>query len=101
MKMRNNKQEGVTGALFIHCDKCGCDIGLYSKEPKKYIRCKKCGNSILLEGLRNLVAFCECGFTMKYLTNIKDGVFDIPCRNCEAPIAVEWNAHKNKYQNCK
>lgn len=24
--------------------------------------------------------------------------FDMPCLNCEAPVALEWNENKNRYQ---
>lgn len=31
-------------------------------------------------------------------TNIQDAAFDMPCLNCEAPVALEWNENKNRYQ---
>lgn len=100
MKMRNNNLEGVTGALYIRCEKCGKEVGFYTKEPKNHFKCH-CGNVTYLNNLRKLVVYCECGASLKYLTNIKDKLFDIPCRQCEAPNTAEWNEHKKKYQNCR
>ena len=98
MKIRN--QEGVKGALYIRCSKCGNEVSLYAKEPKEYFKCKVCGNVETLRDLRKLDAKCECGKFSRYLTNIKEELFDFTCRECGNLIALEWNRHKDKYKNC-
>ena len=45
-----------------------------------------------------ICARCECGSAYRYHTNIQDAAFDMPCLNCEAPVALEWNENKNRYQ---
>lgn len=63
-----------------------------------YVRCEKCGGKTELKNMRQVKIWCECGSAYRYHTNIQDAAFDMPCLNCEAPVALEWNENKNRYQ---
>lgn len=69
-----------TGFLYIRCEKCGQERGFCAKMPISSCYCR------------------ECGSAYRYHTNIQDAAFDMPCLNCEAPVALEWNENKNRYQ---
>lgn len=63
-----------------------------------YVRCEKCGGKTELKNMRRVKIWCECGSAYRYHTNIQDAAFDMPCLNCEAPVALEWNENRNRYQ---
>lgn len=69
-----------TGFLYVRCEKCGQERGFCAKTPISSCYCR------------------ECGSAYRYHTNIQDAAFDMPCLNCEAPVALEWNENKNRYQ---
>ena len=60
--------------------------------------CRECGGKTELKNMRRVKIWCECGSAYRYHTNIQDAAFDMPCLNCEAPVALEWNENKNRYQ---
>lgn len=87
-----------TGFLFIRCQKCGQERGFCAKTPISSAYCRDCGAPTRLRDLRMIKLWCECGASYRYFTNIQDNAFDMPCLACEAPVALEWNEHKGRYQ---
>lgn len=87
-----------TGFLFIRCQKCGQERGFCAKTPISSAYCRDCGAPTRLRDLRMIKIWCECGASYRYFTNIQDNAFDMPCLVCEAPVALEWNEHKGRYQ---
>lgn len=69
-----------TGFLYVRCEKCGQERGFCAKTPISSCYCRECGGKTELKN------------------NIQDAAFDMPCLNCEAPVALEWNENKNRYQ---
>lgn len=87
-----------TGFLYVRCEKCGQERGFCAKTPISSCYCRECGGKTELKNMRQVKIWCECGSAYRYHTNIKDAAFDMPCLNCEAPVALEWNENKNRYQ---
>ena len=93
---------GYTGFLYIRCPGCGEERGFCSKYPITDAICKKCGKRIHLpEELARVSFRCECGRTYRYLTNITDPMFDIPCMECGTPNAVVLNHKTGSYIDAK
>ena len=89
------------GFLYIECPHCGSRRGFCTKEELKTIRCRDCGGEITTdEPLKPLYMRCHnCGFEGAYRTNIKEKLFDITCKECGSPVAVEYNAKKDIYSS--
>lgn len=87
-----------TGFLYVRCEKCGQERGFCAKTPISSCYCLECGGKTELKNMRRVKIWCECGSAYRYHTNIQDAAFDMPCLNCEAPVALEWNENKNRYQ---
>lgn len=87
-----------TGFLYVRCEKCGQERGFCAKTPISSCYCRECGGKTELKNMRRVKIWCECGSAYRYHTNIQDAAFDMPCLSCEAPVALEWNENKNRYQ---
>lgn len=87
-----------TGFLYVRCEKCGQERGFCAKTPISSCYCRECGGKTELKNMRQVKIWCECGSSYRYHTNIQDAAFDMPCLNCESPVALEWNENKNRYQ---
>ena len=87
-----------TGFLYVRCEKCGQERGFCAKTPISSCYCRECGGKTELKNMRQVKIWCECGSSYRYHTNIQDAAFDMPCLNCESPMALEWNENKNRYQ---
>lgn len=87
-----------TGFLYVRCEKCGQERGFCAKTPISSCYCRECGGKTELKNMRQVKIWCECGSAYRHHTNIQDAAFDMPCLNCEAPVALEWNENKNRYQ---
>ena len=87
-----------TGFLYVRCEKCGQERGFCAKTPISSCYCRECGGKTELKNMRQVKIWCECGSAYRYHTNIQDAAFDMPCLNCESPVALEWNENKNRYQ---
>lgn len=87
-----------TGFLYVRCEKCGQERGFCAKTPISSCYCRECGGKTELKNMRQVKIWCECGSSYRYHTNIQDTAFDMPCLNCESPVALEWNENKNRYQ---
>lgn len=87
-----------TGFLYVRCEKCGQERGFCAKTPISSYYCRECGGKTELKNMRQVKIWCECGSAYRYHTNIQDPAFDMPCLACEAPVAIEWNEHKGRYQ---
>lgn len=87
-----------TGFLYVRCEKCGQERGFCAKTPISSCYCRERGGKTELKNMRQVNIWCECGSSYRYHTNIQDAAFDMPCLNCESPVALEWNENKNRYQ---
>ena len=88
----------VGADIKMRCEKCGQERGFCAKTPISSCYCRECGGKTELKNMRRVKIWCECGSAYRYHTNIQDAAFDMPCLNCEAPVALEWNENKNRYQ---
>ncbi len=53
------------------------------------------------EELKPLYVNCECGKSYRYMTNMKEQMFDIECLNCGNPVAVKRNEKKQEYETIR
>lgn len=87
------------GFLYIKCTKCGKAKGFNAKNEVSRYYCNSCGASFELPAdLTPLFVNCECGRRFKYMTNITEDLFDIPCLNCGSPVPVQYNPRSNSYE---
>jgi len=87
------------GFLYIKCPKCGEARGFNAKNEIGRYYCNSCGTSSELPAnLTPLFVNCECGRRFKYMTNITEDLFDIPCLNCGSPVPVQYNPRSNSYE---
>lgn len=90
------------GFLYIRCPECGDVKGFYMKKESDHYHCDGCGaRSVFKKPLVPLQVRCECGQRFNYLTNLTDSAFDIPCLECGAPVAVQWNEKKELYETIR
>ena len=70
-----------------------------SEKEIEGFHCFKCGADIpFTEELLPLHVNCECGHHFKYMTNMKEKMFDINCIECGNPVAVRYNDKRNSYE---
>lgn len=87
------------GFIYARCPECGTVRGFCMKKVADHYHCDSCGTRTVFEKpLVPLRVNCECGARFKYLTNLTESAFDIPCLECGAPVAVEWNEKKQLYE---
>lgn len=90
------------GFLYIKCEKCGEIHAFCSRLHMDNSICRKCGGKTYFhEPLKPLYINCECGQKSRYMTNLKEDLFDIPCIECKAPVAVTYNQRKKIYMSIK
>lgn len=98
-KNESETGEVYKGFLYIKCEACGKIKGFCTKGISGHT-CT-CGHVTPLKNLRPLQVNCQCGRSFKYLTNLEDEMFDIPCVECGNPVAVSWNPKKKLYQTIR
>lgn len=87
------------GFFYTICPECGRIRGFCSKKEIEGFHCFKCGADIpFTEELLPLHVNCECGHHFKYMTNMKEKMFDINCIDCGNPVAVRYNDKRNSYE---
>lgn len=88
------------GVLYLGCPYCGNTWFTFAKEEQGLFYCKACSQQFsLTEPLIPAWAKCDaCGTTSRAFTNLAGTIFDISCRNCKAPVTVEYIKKKNCYQ---
>lgn len=88
------------GFLHIKCPKCGKARGLYMKTHPSNFRCK-CGAVFPLpEQMTKVYVNCPCcEGAVRYLTNRTDESFTMTCFECEAPVNLEFNERKGRYES--
>jgi ribosomal protein S27E len=86
------------GFLYIKCEKCGEIHAFCSRLPMDNSTCQTCGRKTHFhEPLKPLYINCECGQRSRYMTNLNEDLFDVPCIECKAPVAVTYNQSKKIY----
>ena len=90
-------EKGYRGFLHIKCNKCHKGKSFHVKYPLKQYRCE-CGHTMPLQGLSKVVAKCDCGWDMKYVTNTDEDAFALQCISCDKPVPVKWNFRHKQYE---
>lgn len=85
-----------SGFVHIRCDYCHNETTTCLRTPTHEYICRSCGQKTELTDLTRAYINCECGTDGRYLTNIGDWMFDIPCR-CGMPNAVKYLPGKDVY----
>lgn len=70
-----------SGFLLIKCPHCGKIRGFFVRHLIGTYHCE-CGEDTKLENLRIVYQYCQCGNSLKYMTNITEPEFDFPCNRC-------------------
>lgn len=90
------------GFLYIQCRKCGEVHAFCVREGINNSICPRCGaRTFFSEPLKVMRLYCECGLYTRYVTNLKEEMFDARCINCGSPVAVKFNHRKNRYETIK
>lgn len=100
MKTENSSPYCYTykGFLYIKCEKCGEIHAFCSRLHMDNSKCMMCGKKTYFhEPLNPLFINCECGQRSRYMTNLKENLFDVSCIECKAPVAVAYNQRKRSY----
>ena len=84
------------GFVHIRCDHCHKETTTCLRTPTREYICRSCGHQMLLPNPTTAYINCECGFNGRYLTNISDWLFDIPCV-CGIPNTVKYLPGKDIY----
>ncbi len=91
-----NGQTLYSGFVHIRCDHCHKETTTCLRTPTHEYICRSCGERMELTDLTRAYINCECGCDGRYLTNISDWLFDIPCR-CGMPNTVKYLPGKDIY----
>lgn len=87
------------GFIYARCPECGTARGFCMKKAADHYSCDACGTRTVFENpLVPLQVRCECGRSFRYMTNMTESAFDIPCLECGMPVAVQWNEKKELYE---
>ncbi|MBS4981933.1 MAG: hypothetical protein KHZ72_11435 [Lachnospiraceae bacterium] len=96
------EEKRYKGFLHLECPNCGTIKSFNSAKEIKGYHCFECGEDMIFEEeLKPLYVNCECGNSYRYMTNIKEQIFDIDCLNCGSPVAVKWNEKKLVYETIR
>lgn len=88
---QTRRADGYKGFLYIRCEECGEKKGYNAKFLTSSHKCDACGHRTDLENLRPAFVACKCNRRFKYMTNIQEESFVIPCLDCGAPVDMELN----------
>ncbi len=88
------------GMLYLSCPYCGNTWFTFTKEEQSLFYCRACNQHFgFTEPLIPVWANCDaCGTASRAFTNLTGQMFDISCRNCKAPVTVEYIKKKHVYQ---
>ncbi len=97
-----DKPDMYKGFLYIKCPSCGKIRGFCAVTAIDSYFCPECKTKSPFEHkLAPLWVQCECGGKFKYFTNLTENMFDIPCLDCKAPVAVCYNEKRRAYQSIR
>lgn len=91
----------LTGYMIMSCEICGKENVFYQREPADHCQCINCGAELFYKNLSPVVVSCECGTYQKFLTNHIESMFEVKCRKCGSPVALEYVHKENKYKTIK
>lgn len=95
---RADTAAAAQGFLYYRCPHCNEAVGFCSKYSLTFYKCKACGKGSDIDlPLAPLYVNCECGKSFRYLTNMTDALFDMPCLGCGTPVPVGWSDKKQAY----
>lgn len=92
------REQGVKGFIHVECPKCHKTKGMFQREHLTEVLCTNCGEMIDLRESIPMHFKCECGKKLTYMTNMKSNMADVNCFDCGCPVAVTYNAKKNRYE---
>ncbi len=76
-----DKSLKYSGFLLIKCPHCGKVRAFFTRTAIQDYHCE-CGRDTELKDLRVAYKECQCGNSLKYLTNIDEPEFDLACDLC-------------------
>ena len=79
-----------SGFVHIRCDHFHKESTVCLRTPTRRYECRECGNTMDLPNATVAYINCECGFNGRYITNVTDWFFDIPCAQCGRPNTVKF-----------
>ena len=85
------------GFVHIQCEVCRSEVTVCLRAPTTQYQCRECGHLMELPEPRLAYTKCECGKSARYLTNVTDPAFDIPCVVCGSPNAVLYDPRDDCY----
>lgn len=97
---KKGDKQGYKGFLYVKCSHCGEVKGYCASDYITESKCS-CGECTELKDMHPLYVDCQCGKSFRYMTNMTDKVFDVPCLECGNPVAVEWRDKYQQYQTIK
>ena len=97
---KETEYEGIKGFLHVVCEHCGAVSMFFAKNEIRARKCHSCKEEMQLhkDAFRMMYINCECGAALYYKTNALESEFDVECKECQSPVAVEWNPKKKHYQ---
>lgn len=96
-KKRVDKPVEWKGFVHIRCEACHKEATICLRRPTTQYTCRHCDHQMDLPKPYLAYTHCECGQAGRYLTNIPDYAFDIPCANCGSPNTVTYHPGKDCY----
>ena len=96
-KMEDSAIKSWNGFVHIRCEACHHETTICLRSPTTEYRCRECGHLMNLPDPYRAYINCECGRSARYLTNVTDWAFDIPCVACGMPNAVVYDPGKDCY----
>lgn len=96
-KKKVDKPVEWRGFVHIRCEACHKEATFCLRAPTTQYTCRHCNHKMNLGKPYLAYTRCECGRTGRYLTNIPDFTFDIPCATCGSPNTVTYHRGKDCY----
>lgn len=92
MPVREKRHYRYKGYLHIRCPHCGKEKTFFSSQERDGYFCTHCRKyHPFKEPLTPVYLNCECRGFSKYMTNLTEKIFDVPCIKCGMPVTVERN----------
>lgn len=84
------------GFVYVRCERCQKETATCLRTPTRDFICKECGHEMQLPRHTSAFINCECGARARYMTNVPEDTFDIPCFACGSPNTVSYNPVKRR-----
>lgn len=86
------------GWMLIRCRKCRHLKTYRAPVPVREYKCD-CGGITPIRNMVPIKTCCPCcGQELRYMTNITEKQYTFICFRCGAPVDLEWNERKERYE---